>query len=286
MFTTAFLPLYLNEGLVNNLYNIGIQLFSTVNIQKVSTRNQEIVSFNTPISEIGTNLCGRFIQGDVNVQVLAEQTLERETIRITAFIKLVKMLSEKNILKTVNNIMDLKNLKEMDYVQISCTLSHNPETQYMEELVDLLEMQTICQPLMSNDIDEKELSLKKASIEALKTKIEQYKNLKCDHFISEELFGSNIRAIIPIEGKHMLDHTEHIVDSKVTIMGKVIKIDKNINLEAKAMNGTGFNLIEGDYLYQTLQNLINKLNIEMPVHNACVVDNYPTISILPLAIYL
>lgn len=285
MLSTIFLPLYLNEGLVNAL-KTEIELNSTVKIQKISTRNQETVSFNTPISEIGTNLCGRFIQGDVNVQVLSEQTLERETIKIHAFIEIQTWLGEKNILKTIKNAMDLKKIKEMDYVEISCMLSHNPEIQYMEELVDLLELQVMCGPLMNSQIDEKELRLKKESIEALKKKIEKYKELKCYNFVSEKLFGSDIRAVIPVENKHMLDHIEHIADSRVTIMGKVIKIDKNINLEAKAMNGTGFKLMEGEYLYQTLQNLISKFNIEMPVQNKCLADNFPSVTILPLAIYL
>lgn len=145
---SAFMPLYLNSNMISNLFVVLVHLFPdiNVNVKSITTRNQDTVSFDVPISELSHGICGQYVQGDIHIQLLTETKLERIAIEISQLIKVTDMLNRKNLLKRINNGYDINSLKEQDFIEVSCTLRNNSQIEYMEELVDLVELKLAFDP--------------------------------------------------------------------------------------------------------------------------------------------
>ncbi len=290
----AFIPLYLNSALMNNLYTVGLNLFSDVSVQSISTKTQQNTTYTVPMSELTRDLTGRFIQGEFKFNMSTELQLEKTAIEITALIKLRKVLESKSLLTMMRSPLDIQNVREKEYIEFQGIVNHNPHLRYIEKMVDYIEIDNLIDGIKSIDslkdedkldLQIKKLNFKKELIGDLKNKIKQYKDDRCEYLITEGLYGSGLRAIIPVENKHLLDNIEHMMACRVTVLGKVIKVG---TIEEFGLFDRGMNYLEhvDDRIMNELSNkerscFANRMEEE---DEECLNPDDPVILILPLSI--
>ncbi|WBW97913.1 hypothetical protein [Oceanirhabdus sp. W0125-5] len=230
----AFIPLYLNSALMSNLFTVAnLNLSSDVSVQSISTKTQQNTSYTVPMSELTRDLTGRFIQGEFKFNLATELQLEQTAIEITALIKLKRILQSKSLIRIMSSPLDIQNVREKEYIEFQGVVNHNPHLRYIEKMIDYIETDNLIDGIKSidsikdeNKLDTqmKKVNLKKQLLGDLKDKINQYKDERCEYLITEGLYGSGLRAIIPVENKHLLDNIEHMMACRVTVLGKVIKL--------------------------------------------------------------
>ncbi|MCM1992073.1 hypothetical protein [Oceanirhabdus seepicola] len=232
---SAFIPLYLNSALMSNLFTVvgNIDLSSDVSVQSISTKTQQNTTYTVPMSELTRDLTGRFIQGEVKFNISNELQLEKTAIEITALIKLRKVLKSKSFLTLMRSPLDIQNVREKEYIEFQGIIDHNPHLRYIEKMVEYIEIDNLIDGIKSIesledekklDLQMKKINFKKELLGDLKDKIKQHKEERCEYLITEGLYGSKLRAIIPVEDKHLLDNIEHMMACRVTVLGKVIKV--------------------------------------------------------------
>ena len=231
----AFIPLYLNSVLMNNLFTVvgNINLSSDVSVQSISTKTQQNTTYTVPMSELTRDLTGRFIQGEFKFNLSNELQLEKTAIEITALIKLRKVLESKSFLKMMRSPLDIQNVREEEYIEFKGVIDHNPHLEYIEKMIEYIEIDNLIDGIKNIDSFETKdkfdlqvakLNFKKELLGELKDKAKKYKEERCEYLITEGLYGSKLRAIIPVEDKHLLDNIEHMMACRVTVLGKVIKV--------------------------------------------------------------
>lgn len=281
-----FLPLYLDNSLVNFLSNVGISLAADVNIRKISRRLQEKISFDTPISELTKDICGRYIQGGASVEVTNELTQEREQILIDAFIRTKRMLQDSNMINTVKSLNDLNSVNNGQYIEMNCQLQYNPKIKYLEELINTLEIE-IALGVLDDQTGGKVIkdNPKIDAIEILRKQLENLKDDKCQNLYSNKLFGSNTRLIVPVQSEHILDHIEHLYNNTVTILGKVARVCTNREIESNISNQSALYGME-DYIKKNCnigKEFIENLNQYVkPVKY----ENGLILEVIPIAMYM
>jgi len=290
----AFIPLYLNSVLMNNLFTVvgNINLSSDVSVQSISTKTQQNTTYTVPMSELTRDLTGRFIQGEFKFNISTELQLEKTAIEITALIKLRQVLKSKSFLTMMRSPLDIQNVREKEYIEFQGIIDHNPHLRYIEKMVEYIEIDNLIDGIKNIDsLDTKtkvdlqmaKVNFKKELLGELKEKIKQHKEKRCEYLITEGLYGSKLRAIIPVEDKHLLDNIEHMMACRVTVLGKVIKVG--------TLKGLGMSHRRKNYLEHVDERILNELTdkekslfAERMEKDDDDDDDDPVILVLPLSI--
>lgn len=248
------------------------------------------ININTPLSELTYDNCKKYIQGDMNIQFLNEFTREHTEKNISIDIEIMgrirKILDRNNLLKKISTDSNLDKINEKDFVEFQCILKKNPILEYVCDIINAIEMELTFLPFdNSRDINK---NFRYEVVEKLKKQVNDLANNKCLNYITEKLYGSNTRMIVPLENRYLLDNIDYIDNEYVTILGKItkkMKDDTNRNI-VHMLNGTCFDLLNGECSNQ----FINKILI-----NTDLIENYNSylqnidgsmIEVLPIAIYI
>lgn len=283
----ALIPLYLNGDMINNLYTIVIQEFAE--IKSETTRKQLTISTVTPLYEL---TCGKIMQGDLNVQLVNEfssqRIEERVSIVITILSRLKNILSDQNMLKIINNENDVKNIKEFDFVQFTGELYKNPVIEYIEDIIRVMEMQLAFSPENIESGDEsKQNKVKTQVLKILKQDMENCKKEKCIKFISGSIGGTSTKFIVPLQIKYMADNLDYMEGSKITVLGKVVRISKeNENNSSSLLSGTYFDYLDEEYFQEFKNRFLKNTNLIRDYEKNQIEINEPVIEIIPIAMYI
>jgi len=282
------IPLYINNVIIKSLFTIIINEFEES--RTINSRNQMSININTPLSELTYDNCKKYIQGDMNIQFLNEFTREHTEKNISIDIEIMgrirKILDRNNLLKKISTDSNLDKINEKDFVEFQCILKKNPILEYVCDIINAIEMELTFLPFdNSRDINK---NFRYEVVEKLKKQVNDLANNKCLNYITEKLYGSNTRMIVPLENRYLLDNIDYIDNEYVTILGKItkkMKDDTNRNI-VHMLNGTCFDLLNGECSNQ----FINKILI-----NTDLIENYNSylqnidgsmIEVLPIAIYI
>jgi len=283
----ALIPLYFNEGMINNLYTIVIEEFAE--IKSESTRKLLTISTNTPLYEV---TCGKIRQGDLNVQLLNEFTSqkieERVSIVITILSRLKSILNEQSMLKNISNESDVANIKEFDFVQFTCELYKNPVLEYIEDIIRVMELQLafLPEPLENGD-ETQEHKVKRQVLKVLKDDMEVCRTEKCIKFISGNIGNSNTKVIVPLEIKHMADNLDYIEGARITVLGKVVRIPKINEINNNILlSGTYFDYLNEDYFKEFKNRFLKDTTLIGDYDSKNLEINGPVIEIIPIAMYI
>ena len=282
----ALIPLYFNEGMINNLYTIVIEEFAE--IKSESTRKLLTISTNTPLYEL---TCGKIRQGDLNVQLLNEFTSqkieERVSIVITILSRLKNILNEQSMLKIINNETDVKNIKEFDFVQFTGELYKNPLLEYIENIIKVMEMQLAfsAEPADSGN-ESQEDKVKRQVLKILKEDMLCCRAERCIKFISGSIGNSNTKVIVPLDIKHMADNLDYIEGTRITVLGKVVKIPKENEINNSVLSGTYFDYLNKEYFQEFKNRFLKDTNLIRDYDSKQLEVNGPVIEIIPIAMYI
>ncbi|MBU3090966.1 hypothetical protein K2F40_03265 [Clostridium sp. CM028] len=283
----ALIPLYLNENMINNLYTIVIQEFAE--IKSESTRKQLTISTNTPLYEL---TCGKIRQGDLNVQLLNEfssqKIEERVSIVITILSRIKNILNDQSLLKVINNESDVKNMKEFDFVQFTSELYKNPVIEYIEDMIRVMEMQLAFSPeTVENGAESQEQRVKKQVLKVLKDDMENCKREKCLKFISSNIGTSNTKVVVPLEIKNMADNLDYIEGAKITVLGKVVRIPKENEINNYSLlSGTYFDYLNEEYFKEFKNRFLKDTSLISDYDKKQIEITGSVIEIIPIAMYI
>lgn len=298
--SSAFIPLYLNSILMNNLYTIGLTSFaSDVEVQRINTKTSSNTTYTMPISEISKDMTGRYVQGEVKFQFATELLLEQYAIEITALLKLRKLFQTKGMLQHIQSPIQIGSVNEKQYVEFEAVVHHNPNLKYIERVVDFMEIDNItegikgieqCESKEELELVSSKLKLKKELLNDLQAKINDYRENRCEYLVSEGICGSELRAIIPVENKHLLDNIEHLITCRVTVLGKVIKVG---TLEEFGLYHRGMNYLDyiDDKIMDELSNreksmFSEHIKKEAEEKEGILRGDDPVVLVLPISISL
>lgn len=278
----AIIPLYLNTGMINNLFTVVIEKFSK--IQSFNTKKQVIVKANTPLANV---MPKSFCQGDFSFQFLDEfskqKTEERVSIIIITLLKLRTMLEDNKLVKDLNTADDINNLKEYDFIELNTELRHNPYIERINELAKILQLQIT---FNIDNNDEKEFNAKKEVLKMLMDNMKEYKESKCMKYITPELLDGNYKAIIPLDVKYMEDSLDYLEDSTITVLGKVIRVIDDKNSEkVNLLSRTCFDYLDDDY-FNKLKKAYLKDTPLLDFGDLKKETDCSLLEIVPIAIYI
>lgn len=303
----AFIPLYINSAILNNLFAVIIQEF--VEIKSISTKDSILVHLKTPMSELSYDLFGKYMQGDLDIQVQSEFVKQRTEENISTLIVILKKLKDillaQGLLKQFSGSTALKDITVDDYVEFPGRLKRNPVMENLHNCIHMLEMSraissrpdeiTTDALFQSNNMN---LQFDKdVMIEYLKKSLDNHKQERCLRYIVQCAADENVSAVIPMKLSSMLDNEDYLMNGSVTILGKVVNTFNNEN----AFDDTGNSRGEGsfynplsndaffDYIDFTKLNHINNplLNSVPKIKNTIETKGpFPQYEILPIAIYI
>lgn len=276
----AFIPLYLDEEVVNNLFTIVVQEF--VDSKTISDKNQIMINCKIPLSEFSYELFGKYVQGDINVQIVNEFTKQKNRTEISRnierFISLRDLLIKNKLLKYIGNDEPINNIHENDFVIVNCELTQNPMFNYLQNLISKIQIKNSFNGNKDNGNEE--------TIRNLNTHVEEWKNSRCIRHYTNELCNPKTRFIIPIEYKHGIANMDYITRSKVNIMGKVINsINTNEVPFTELFGDTFLNLINEKYFSDFASSYININPLVNILADGFTADKI-LLEILPIAIFL
>lgn len=248
----AFIPLYLNQELLNNLFSIVVQEY--VEVKTVSTRDQLLLHLKTPVSELSCDIFGKYIQGDLEFQILSEFVKQRTEQKLSAVISVLKqlrdILTQQNLLKYIDGPESMNSVQVNDFVDFQCQLTRNPVLQHVHDMIDAMEISNITP--INKDIGGEvgadvikalnDTRTEQAQILAfLKEGINSCKNGKCLRYIAQNIADSDTKIVVPIKHSCMLENEEYALNGRVRVMGKVVKVAKKsaLNNEESAIGSVG-----------------------------------------------
>lgn len=277
-----FVPLYINDEVLLSLFKIAIERF--IEIEKITNKQEVIINSNVPLCEL---TCGKILQGNASVQLL--QGFTRRTIQeiekstITTYIRLRDILEKNMFLKKVTSKDDINFIEDGDIVEIKCKMKMNSQLKKIQHVIDILEIESIIDECNLERREEKKFD-KKALLNWFKTTLQIVKDSKCTKYITEPLFSSDLRGIIPIQNKYSLMDLDCNYHTNMTVIGKVSSIEKNShgNIKAPINTETCF-----DFAYDRLssvlsKDLLDKLNIDELIEEN--ISSY--MEIIPIIIYV
>lgn len=278
----AIIPLYLNTGMINNLFTVVIEKFSKT--QSVNTKKQVIIKANTPLANVVPD---SFCQGDFSFQFLDEfskqKTEERVSIIIITLLKLRTILEDNKLIKVLNTADDINNLKEYDFIELNTEIRHNPYIERINELAKMLQLQIT---FNIDNNDEKEFNTRKEVVKMLMDNMKQYKESKCMKYITPELLEGRYKAIIPLDVKYMEDSLDYLEDSTITVLGKVIRVIDDKNSEkVNLLSRTCFDYLDDDY-FNKLKKTYLKDTPLLDFGDLKKETDCPLLEIVPIAIYI
>jgi hypothetical protein len=301
----AIIPLYLNTEMLNNVFTIVIQEF--VEIKSISTKDTLNIHLKTPLSELSYDLFGKYMQGEIDIQIQNEftkqRTEERVATTIVIFKKLKDILSAQGLLKNLSSTNNYSDVVVNDYVEFSCKLNRNPYIENLMSTINLLEIQgtidnshsEITADGVANYSDLSNLLKRKELLDYLKTSLSNHKQERCIRYIADNA-DNNISAVVPIKMGGLLDHEDYMLGGNVTIFGKVIKSIatsgkalyteelSNNNYEYLLSNDAFFDNIDYDRLHNVNCPFLRRKPQPRKINNEAI--SKVKFEILPIAIYL
>lgn len=299
------IPLYLNPDMVNNLFSIVIQEF--IEARSVSAKKQVIVNIKTPLSEFSFDIWGRFVQGELNIQTLEEFVKQRAEENISATIialkRLTDILGEQNLLKRIDDGSKLQDVNQGDFVDFNCSLNENPVFQHVNNSIKMLEASKCCYtPSQKQGEQPKNQNMDMDMLSMLKNGLNECRNSRCVRYVSDPMFDSTYKAIIPVESKNMLVNNDYMLNGNVHVLGKVTRTrDGAINTSAGGAGigiglpgASGLNLLSGTHFDFLDFEQFNNLNAGI-LRNAPFFSNlgddilnpaFPLLEVLPIAIFI
>ena len=239
---SAFIPLYLNNDFVNHVYTILVSVF--IETKTCALKNHVKVLIDTPISELMRGgPCKEFIQGDIHFEFFDEYsfayTRERISIQILVLVEVIDMLMKSKMLKKIKTQEDLDSIKENDFIEMECTIKQNPKIEKMENMIKIMETENL---LNQNS------NVSTEFISNLKTKINEIKNNECLRYVAGNFCESGKCAVVPIVCKYLGDNLNYALDSKVKLLGKVVKVAEDENSEEFDLcTGSCLDFLEDDF---------------------------------------
>ena len=283
----ALIPLYLNGDMINNLFTVVIQEFAE--IKSENTRKQLTITANTPLYEL-TN--GKIVQGDLNVQLLREfssqRIEERISIVITILSRLKNILNEQSLLKVINAEINVKTIKEFDFIQFTSELHKNPVIEYIEDIIRVMEMQLAFSPESEEGSGESSAhKIKRQVLKILKDDMENCKREKCLKYISGNIGKSNVKIIVPLEVKYMADNLDYIEGARITVLGKVIRISEEQEANNHSLlSGTYFDYLNEEYFLEFKNRFLKNTNLIKDYNKSQLQISGSIIEIIPIAMYI
>lgn len=275
----AFIPLYLNEDVVNNLFTIVVQEF--VDSKTISCKDQITISCKLPLSEFSHELFGKYIQGDINVQIVNEFSKQKTRAEISKnieiFMSLRNILLENKLLKYIDNNEPIGNIHENDFIIMNCEIGKNPMFNYLQNSIAKMKIQNTLGGLKDDNGE---------TIKNLSAYLDDWKKNRCIKHFTNELCSPKSRFIVPIEDRHVLTNIEYITKRKVNVMGKVINRVDMTNESIDGLIGDTFlDFVNENYFLDFISNYIDiKPMVSLVDKGYSTCKNI--IEIIPIAIFL
>lgn len=283
----AFIPLYLNSSMVDNLFTILVEEFSVT--LKDSVREQIVLNVDTPLTEL---IKDRYIQGDIKLQVLneysRENTEQRRVKRISVFLQLMKILKQNNLIKSINkNNITNSNLNIGDYIQMDCELREDPLIEWFKDLKGTVNALSYLDQNKADKLKQNDF------IKQAENKLKTYSESNSTRLVTQNF--NDLYFSFLIEDEFIEGNFANILEGPVTIIGKIIN-KNNINNNVKTFttdNGSRCNSYCNEFLkhmkVDSLKNKVNDMkniynNIEIPKDILEHASNKNVLNIIPLAI--
>jgi hypothetical protein len=293
----AFIPLYINQDMLNNLFTIVIQEF--VEIKSISTKDAVVVHLETPMSEFSYDIFGKYVQGNFEVtfqnESIKQRTEEKISTTIVVLKKLKDILSNQGLLKEIDTLDDLSLIQGNDFIEFTTQLQPNPVLNKVNSIIEGYEIEQMLS-------DDEQLNSNQM-ISFLKQEFNNCKDSKCQRFIANPTAHNSSVIIVPVKKCCMLDYEDYMITNKVSIMGKVVKkfsIANDLETAVSSVNKDNYLLnLRRQLLSNTLldnidfNNVIQKISAQRPGINSRVMSNDMSIEnldnmieIVPIAIVL
>lgn len=273
----AIIPLYVNDNLLNNLFTVVVQEY--VQVKTISSRCQQVVKISTPLANI---IKGQYIQGNFTIEILDEFTKQRTEEKISKNIVVLLetkgILEANNLLKKISTSQDLNNLQENDYIEFKAPLNKSPEMEHMENIIRYLEMKNIFSP-SDKDNNQQVLSM-------MKNYFQDWKSSRCLKFISDSLAGSNTRAVVPVQIRYMQDNLDYLYNNNITVMGKVVKRNKEDINNVDLSSGTYYDFLDEHHFKNFREKFLKDAPINGNYKNKYINNDTSLIEVLPIAMYI
>lgn len=283
----AFIPLYLNSSMVDNLFTILVEEFSVT--LKDSVREQIVLNVDTPLTEL---IKDRYIQGDIKLQVLneysRENTEQRRVKRISVFLQLMKILKQNNLIKSINknNITNSK-LNIGDYIQMDCELREDPLIEWFKDLKGTVNTLSYLDQNKADKLKQNDF------IKQAENKLKTYSESNSTRLVTQNF--NDLYFSFLIEDEFIEGNFANILEGPVTIIGKIIN-KNNTNNNVKTFttdSGSRCNSYCNEFLkhmkVDSLKDKVNDMkniynNIEIPKDILEHASNKNVVNIIPLAI--
>lgn len=293
----AIIPLYLNTDILNNLFTIVIQEF--VEIKSISTKDVVTMHLQTPMSEFSYDIFGKYIQGDFGITYQNESTKQRTEEKVSTTVVILKklkdILSSQGLIKAIDNLSDLSLIEENDFVEFTTQLEPNPILKKVGSIIDGYEIEEILR-------DQEKQSIHQI-VSFLKKEVDDCKNFRCQRFIAHPLAHNSSIVIVPIKKCCMLDYEDYLLNSKVVIMGKVVKkyniandletavdaVDKDeyvANLERMLKSHTLLDNIDYEMVIKKLGSQLPGISKRVMRNDMSIVNLDNMIEIVPISIVI
>lgn len=280
----AIIPLYLNNNMINNLHTIVIHKFTE--LKSLTNRSQQVVKISTPLSNV---TCGNYVQGTFSVELLNELSRQRAEIskQIVILLELKELLVKNNLLKQINDSSSINSIYENEFVEFTCKLKKNEAVDQVENIINAMEIELVLNEVTYSNDTKDEIEHKKEALKNLKEKVNEYKTSRCFDFIGNEVCNTSSKFVIPVELNLLQDNMDYLLSSKVTVLGKVTKVQKEKSYKNEVLTRGFLNYIDENYI-SSLKKYFFK---DAP----CLIKNYsreekneelPVVEILPIAIYI
>ncbi|WP_373898542.1 hypothetical protein ACER0A_006375 [Haloimpatiens sp. FM7315] len=278
----VIIPFYLNEKVINSLYSVVIQKY--VKIKSINKRKQCIVNLNTPLSNISP---GHYLQGDLSVQVLDECSRERIDERVSMvieiFMNIMDILQEKGVLKYINSREEISKIEKNDFIVFSSKISEFPTLSRINDIVSAMQYQEVL-GLNKNENDKETTSSE--LLYSMKNYIEEYKKTKCVKYISDDIFGSSNRIILPLKMEYLQGDIDYLMNNEVSIFAKVINTyEDNYDKDFALKSGTCFDFMDSNS-FSSLEKKVPLALNKNRMAKSEYIDNYDFIETIPIAIYM
>lgn len=278
----AFIPLYLNNDIVNNLFTVVVQEF--VQSKSVNTKDQITINYRGPMSEFSQEIFGKYVQGEISVQILNEFSKQKTQAAISkdieVFVNLRNLLFKNNLLRDISVNELASGIHENDFIIVNCKLMQNPIFYYVQNLINNMEIQNVFGNIKAVNNSRVEV------LNNLKGYMDSWKSNNCMKCVTTEYCTPKSRFIVHIDHRYNLDKFDYTGNCRVNIMGKVINCVDSKSVSYMDLFGDGsLNFINENY-FRDFMGLNNMENSIEAYSNNFIASDGNMIEILPIAIFL
>lgn len=277
----AFIPLYMDRDIINNLFSVVVNEF--VQEKTTSCKNQTTIVYDVPVSEFSRDIFGKYVKGDIKVQIVNESSKQKTNIEISkdiqVFMELKNILLRNNLIKYVEEESKWDDIIENDFVILKSRLFNNPILNYVEELIHNFEVQN-----MLGSIPENKKSIV-TIMDGLKNYVNEIKDTKSIKCVTEEMCMPKVRFIVPINCSCNMAKFDYTNSYEINILGKVIS--KNEKEDYMDLYGDG--IIDNDTIDYFDKIILDRDKQRLPMKNYC--KKYMSLSgkyidIIPLIFFI